>query len=169
MRALLGFKRIDEKKKVRLARKLIYDNYITTLGEYIKIQADRYKGGLSYERECDGVTFSLIAGAVKATMYYRGIINFCKKHLYEELLEFIPDANEIERYILENFEDEDSEIPGIINELDTYFTSSLNDMSYDENEAYLGRTMTKMLTVLAYNNLPEYKPLKALLRKGALQ
>ena len=155
--ALLGYNNIDEDKNISLSDKVRFRNKTVTLKEYIHREVEGYTKQITADFE-KSIDSSLVINIVRAFVYCRSKINFCRKHL-EPLGIAVPDMLEIENLIRKNIPNNYSTgLLSILHSLDEhYIYYNRDNNSYTEFEQTI-----KHIMLLLMVNIPEYEQYKIL-------
>jgi len=159
MMAMLGFENVNENKKLRLSKKVICDNYVTTVKDFLETRANICVMAITALIESNASDIEFILSIIRNMMYFRGFVNFCKRYLDKDSIEIMTKGNEIEMILCERLTDEDNELPELLNQLDKHFENYNNI-----RKETITNIMNKIFYVLLYNNVAEYKSQKKILQ-----
>ena len=161
MMSMLGFKHINDERKITLKKKLVDKCYTKTLLQFLIDEQNDKLTSVKYEQElAKGITFDLVVSVVRAIMYQRGKANFVKKYVDESEIDKIPTSEIFEDFARNHFEDDDGKFASLLDDINLHFTKPLHEIDED----YFNKTMSNMLYILLYCNVPEYKSQKHLLQ-----
>ncbi len=151
MKALLGFSNIDEDRKTRVNKKVIFNNRYVTLEQFMVKNAMIMLESISYQLENEGVNFELVITLIRSIAYFHGKINFCQHYVIGDIDKLRSYENELGQFITDKFSNNDAKFKRLMTELKT----NCIGLASNYDESYLNTLLYHMLVVLLYQSVPD--------------